>query len=77
MDIDKFIKRDIFQDLKDHASKKEITLIVGPRQAGKTTLMSKLKEFLDSSGEKTLFLNLDFENDKKLALVRLQKPYQS
>src|SRR3989338_5170118 len=58
MDIDKFIKRDIFQDLKDHASKKEITLIVGPRQAGKTTLMSKLKEFLDSSGEKTLFLKM-------------------
>lgn len=65
MNIDKFIKRDIFQDLKDHLSKKEITLIVGPRQAGKTTLMNKLREFLDKNGEKTLFLNLDFENDKK------------
>lgn len=68
MNIDQFIKRDIFHDLKNHLSKKEITLIVGPRQAGKTTLMNKLRELLDKNGEKTLFLNLDFENDKKYFL---------
>ena len=60
-----FIKRDILEDLKRHLSKKEITLIVGPRQAGKTTLMMLLKDHLEKKGEKTAFLSLDFENDQK------------
>lgn len=60
-----FIKRDIFEDLKSHLAKKEITLIVGPRQAGKTTLMMMLKKHLESAGKKTVFLSLDFENDQK------------
>ena len=60
-----FIKRDIFEDLKSHLIKKEITLIVGPRQAGKTTLMMLLKEYLESVRKKTVFLSLDFENDQK------------
>lgn len=58
------IKRAIFDDLKQHLSEKEITFIVGPRQAGKTTLMLFLKDFLEKNGEKTLFLNLDIERDK-------------
>ena len=65
MDKNKFIKRAILRPLEDHLKKKEITLIVGPRQAGKTTLMNKLKEFLEKNNAKILFLNLDFENDKK------------
>lgn len=60
-----FIRRDIFEDLKNHLSKKEITLIVGPRQAGKTTLMMLLKEHLENIRKKTVFLSLDFENDQK------------
>lgn len=39
-------------------------MIVGPRQAGKTTLMLLLKEKLDKKGEKTLFLSLDIESQK-------------
>jgi hypothetical protein len=31
------IKRSLFNELKDHLPKKEISFIVGPRQAGKTT----------------------------------------
>ena len=57
------IKRDLYKDIKDHLSQKEITLITGPRQAGKTTLMQLLKEDLDRRGERTLFLNLDIEVD--------------
>jgi len=57
------IKRKIFSDLKKHLSKREITLITGPRQSGKTTLMEMLKEHLDQNGERTLFLNLDIEWD--------------
>lgn len=59
------IKRSVFDDLKDHLDKKEISLIIGPRQVGKTTLMFLLKEYLESKGNKTLFLSLDFEEDKK------------
>ncbi len=59
------IKRKLFEELKNHLGKKEISLIVGPRQAGKTTLMQSLKNYLDSAGEKTVFLNFDFEPDKK------------
>lgn len=59
------IKRRLFEELKEHISHKEISFIVGPRQAGKTTLMFLLKEFLEQRGEKTLFLNLDIEADKE------------
>lgn len=59
------IKRRLFSELKDHLSKREISFIVGPRQAGKTTLMLLLKNYLDQKGEKTLFLNLDIEKDKE------------
>jgi hypothetical protein len=59
------IKRDLFEELKNHLSAKEISLIIGPRQVGKTTLMLLLKEYLEKKGEKTLFLNLDVEVDKQ------------
>lgn len=58
------IKRKLLDELKDHLDKKEISFIVGPRQAGKTTLMLLLKSQLESLGKKTLFLNLDIEQDK-------------
>lgn len=59
------IKRFLFDEVKGHLSKKEISFIVGPRQAGKTTLMLLLKEYLEKKGETTLFLNLDIEMDKE------------
>lgn len=59
------IKRKLLSDLNAHLSKKEITFIIGPRQAGKTTLMLLLKDYLDKRGENTLFMNLDIESDKQ------------
>ena len=59
------IKRTILNDIRQHLDQKEITLIVGPRQAGKTTLMTLLQDELDKSGRKTVFLNLDVETDKQ------------
>jgi predicted AAA+ superfamily ATPase len=69
------IERKLFTDLVSHLSKKEISLIIGPRQAGKTTLMELLREHLDNKGERTLYLNLDIEWDRphfdsQLALLR-------
>lgn len=61
----KVIKRSIFNDLVSHLGKKEISLIIGPRQVGKTTLMNFLKDYLDKRGERSVYLSLDFENDRK------------
>ncbi len=58
-----FIKRTLYNDIIEHLTAKEITLIVGPRQAGKTTIMETIRGELDKKGEKTLFLSLDFEKD--------------
>lgn len=60
-----YIKRQLYQELEDHLSQKEITVIVGPRQAGKTTLMRMLEQKLQGQGAKTLYLNLDIERDKE------------
>ncbi len=58
------IKRSLLKELQEHLGRKEITMLVGPRQSGKTTLMNILGEQLAADGERTLFLNLDFEADK-------------
>lgn len=60
----KIIKRKLYNLLKEHLNKKEISLIIGPRQAGKTTLMRQLKDDLDKNGKKTLFLNMDVSEDR-------------
>ena len=62
----KFIKRYLFDKVYSHVVKKpEITLIVGPRQAGKTTLMKLVEKRLRDEGEKTIFFNLDVESHKR------------
>lgn len=58
------IKRAILPSLINHLSEKEITIIVGTRQAGKTTLMKEMIKFLNNENKKTLSLNLDFESDR-------------
>jgi predicted AAA+ superfamily ATPase len=64
MAVQSFIKRHILQELTEHLDQPEISLIVGPRQAGKTTLMRLLQEQRQQRGERTVFLSLDFEQDK-------------
>jgi len=59
------ISRKLFSELKSHLLKKEISFIIGPRQAGKTTLMLLLNDYLMKKGERTVFLNLDIEADKQ------------
>jgi len=57
------IKRKIFNKIKDHLNKKEISLIVGPRQVGKTTIMNEIKKYIETEGKKFIFLSLDYESD--------------
>ncbi len=59
------IKRNLFDLLVNHLSAKEITVIIGPRQVGKTTLMKELIKILNFQGQKTVFLNLDVEDNFK------------
>jgi len=49
------IKRNLLEEIRKHLSKKEITLIIGPRQVGKTTLMLKLKDYLEKKVKKLYF----------------------
>ncbi len=57
------IARSILKDLREHLKEPEITLLTGPRQAGKTTLLRALREELERAGEHCLFFNLDIDTD--------------
>ncbi len=56
-------RRIITGQIRDHLGKKEITLISGPRQVGKTTLMNILINDLIAAGKPVLFLSFDYESD--------------
>lgn len=60
------IKRELYNQIVEHLGKKEITIITGPRQAGKTTVIKALQSQLVSGGEKAIYLNLDIEADFKI-----------
>ncbi|MCJ7450812.1 MAG: ATP-binding protein [Candidatus Nanohaloarchaeota archaeon QJJ-9] len=63
--MEDFIERDLLTGLEDHLEKDEITVIVGSRQVGKTTLMQLMKSRLESRDKKTLYLSLDIESDRR------------
>lgn len=58
---EKFIKRTILPALLKHLDRPEITVMVGPRQAGKTTLMEHMEHEVKQRGWRTMTLNLDKE----------------
>ncbi|MEK7257351.1 MAG: ATP-binding protein [Bacteroidota bacterium] len=57
------IRRNLLPELRSHLEAKEITLLVGARQVGKTTLLRALRDELNEQGHFTLFFNLDVEHD--------------
>ncbi|MBK5274145.1 MAG: ATP-binding protein [Desulfuromonadales bacterium] len=58
------IQRSILEEIRKDLHREEISLLIGPRQAGKTTIMKILQRELDAAGEKTLFLSLDYDSDR-------------
>lgn len=58
------IKRTVFSALEKHLAEPEMTVLIGPRQAGKTYLMRLLQKQLEEKGAKTVFLNLDIDDHK-------------
>lgn len=57
------IQRKLLPELRQHLRQKEITLLIGPRQAGKTTLLQALIRQLRDEGHLCLFFNLDIDTD--------------
>ena len=56
---DVFIDRQIYKDLIDHLEEKEISVLIGPRQSGKTTLLRKIEEKVKLRGQLVEYYNLD------------------
>ncbi len=61
----KFINRRLYFQLKEHLRSPEISLVLGPRQSGKTTILEKIREDLQNMGQRTVFLNLDIIEDRQ------------
>ncbi|EKE00243.1 MAG: hypothetical protein ACD_22C00069G0002 [uncultured bacterium] len=59
------IKRTILEKLSNHLKEPEMTVLIGPRQVGKTYIMRLLQEQIEKDGGKTVFLNLDVMEHKK------------
>lgn len=53
------LKRKLFQALADHLYEKEFTIVSGPRQSGKTTLLDQLGDHLKKIGEEVYQLTLE------------------
>ncbi|MBW6486199.1 MAG: hypothetical protein K0B01_08645 [Syntrophobacterales bacterium] len=54
----RYIQRRLLSALAEHLDHSEITMLIGPRQAGKTTILRQLDAQLRAGGKKTLWLNL-------------------
>lgn len=65
-----YIKRAIFNEITKHLDKKEISLIIGPRQVGKTVLLGQLQKYLAEEKKipsNAIFsFNLDIIQDREL-----------
>lgn len=60
------IKRWCYEKIKKHAFEaKEVTMVIGPRQSGKTTLLRQLMDEMIRDGRKVMYLNLDYEADNQ------------
>ncbi|PKL72026.1 hypothetical protein CVV26_03250 [Candidatus Kuenenbacteria bacterium HGW-Kuenenbacteria-1] len=53
------ILRNITNQAKKYLDNDQIMLFIGPRQAGKTTILKQLQDFLKQTGQETFFLNLE------------------
>jgi len=63
-----YIHRELEDKIQPFLKRKEILVIVGPRQAGKTTFLEYLKKVLEEKGKKVKFIT--FEKRENLALFQ-------
>ncbi len=57
------IKRNIFKTLSDDIFSKEISILIGARQVGKTFLLKKIKSEAQKKGLKTRYFDLEIPSD--------------
>ncbi len=60
-----YIRRTVDKELRDHLDKPEVSLILGPRQSGKTTIMIHLLNDLKREFRPTAYFNLDIIEDRQ------------
>lgn len=58
-------KRYLYKKIQAHLAEKHISLIIGPRQVGKTTLMIQLHNELKSQSKSSFFLSLEDKETRK------------
>lgn len=54
-----YIQRDNHQQIKKHLGRKEYTIITGPRQSGKTSLLNALYREIKSEGHLVTFITFE------------------
>lgn len=66
----KYVQRKIFSKIFKHLKKKEITIIIGPRQVGKTVMLKELQNALIVKNkvkiDSIFYFNLDIVSDRAL-----------
>ena len=64
------IRRQIFPHIIEHLPEEEMTVIIGPRQVGKTTLLEQIKDYLINqrkvNPDLLFYFNLDLTKDLSL-----------
>ena len=76
------IKRFYFDKLVEERYRYEASILIGPRQVGKTTLLFDLKRRFESENQSVLYLNLenplDFQKlpSDEASLIRFLMEYQ-
>ncbi len=70
------MKRLFLKGLKDDLSKRHISLIIGARQVGKTTLIKQLFEDLKNTNKQTAFINLENKRFKALLNENAENVFQ-
>lgn len=58
------IRRKILYDIEKHLKEPQMSVLIGPRQVGKTYIMQVLQKKLEEEKEKTIFLSLDIDDHK-------------
>ena len=54
--------RTVYSELLRHLPSKRHTILVGPRQTGKTTLLKQLRDYCKEQGWPTLYLDLEHKD---------------
>lgn len=57
------LKRIIYEDLVGNLAGKEVGIIIGPRQVGKTTLLGEIAKYCRNRGKKHKYFNLEMPAD--------------